>query len=70
MDISIEGQHMARRELTEFGLAPVDVHAPRDEAGGGVASRNMQYLSETPTQTHRELWRGGKAPSSPFVIFV
>jgi len=26
-----------------------------------VASRNTQYSSETPTQQHRELWRGGKA---------
>ena len=62
---------MARRGLTDFGLAPVDVHVPRDEAAGSVASRNTQYSSETPTQTHRELWGSGKAGLfAPFVLCV
>ena len=34
---------MDRRGITEFGLAPVDGHVPRDEAVRSVASRNTQY---------------------------
>ena len=53
---------MARRGLTDFGLAPVDIHVPRDETVGIVASRNMQNPSET---NSKDIMSSGGRQSAP-----
>jgi len=41
-----------RKSLTKFGLTPLDVHVPREEASHGIAPRDTQASRETPSQAH------------------
>jgi len=41
-----------RKWLTKFGLTPLDIHIPREEASHGIAPGDTQNSGETPSQAH------------------
>jgi hypothetical protein len=46
-----------RKWLTEFGLNPLDVHIPREEASDDIAPKDTQDSGETPSQAHDKFCR-------------
>ena len=50
-----------RKSLTKFGLTPLDVHVPREEASHGIAPRDTQDSGETPSQAHGKFCGRSKA---------
>jgi len=41
-----------RKSLTKFGLTPLDVHIPREEASHGIAPRDTHDSGEISSQTY------------------
>jgi len=52
---------VAEKSLTKFGLTPLSVHIPREEASHRIAPRDTQDSSETPSQAHGKFCGRSKA---------